>query len=138
MTNTSSTSHTPPPVRARTTTSPVPIPQNRGESVELRELLETNLLALQALLEEQQRILELRLRAVDGMRAELQAELRALTDARAPWVQALTETRALLYVALREVIVGNNEAGVSLHIPQQEPQDATEPVSPVDPEPVSG
>ena len=118
----------------RPTTSSVPVPQNRTESVELRELLETNLLALQALLEEQQRILELRLRAVDGMRAELQAELRALTDARAPWVQALTETRALLYVALREVIIGNNEAGVSLHIPQQPlPQEPADP-QPADPQ----
>ncbi|HEV7558294.1 MAG TPA: hypothetical protein VGO00_22650, partial [Kofleriaceae bacterium] len=52
-------------------------------------------------------------RAVDGMRAELHAELRALGDGHAPWVRALDETRALLYVALEELIVG--QADVDTH-----------------------
>ena len=96
--------------RNRPTTTSVPIPQTRSETNELRELLETYLLAMQALLEEHQRTLDLRLREVAHLRAELLGELRALGDHSAPWVKALAETRALLYVALREVIVGENDA----------------------------
>ena len=76
-------------------------------NMNVKKLLEANLAALMALLEEHQRTLDASLRAVDGMRAELRAELRALGDARAPWVKALSETRALLYVALREIVVGD-------------------------------
>ncbi len=109
--------------RNRPTTKAVPIPQTRPENNELRELLETYLLAMQALLEEHQRVLERSVRAMDGTRAELRTqvlpELRALADHRAPWVRAIAETRALLYVALREVIVGNNDAGVSMKLEVQ-------------------
>jgi hypothetical protein len=38
-------------------------------------------------------------------------------------VRALSETRALLFVALREVIVGAHDAELSMHVPQQEPED---------------
>jgi hypothetical protein len=79
------------------------------ESNEIRQLLQSNLAALHALLLEHQRTLDAGLRAVDGIRAELRAEIRALGDARAPWVKALSETRALLYVALREIVVGEND-----------------------------
>jgi hypothetical protein len=71
---------------------------------DLRELLETNLVAMHALLEEQSRILDITVRALNGLRADL----RAISDARAPWVKALADTRALLYVALREVVTGND------------------------------
>ncbi|HUJ61146.1 MAG TPA: hypothetical protein VLX92_21730 [Kofleriaceae bacterium] len=81
-------------------------PATRSQRHELRDLLEANLAALHALHEEQQRSLAQSLRAIEGMRGELRAELRALGDSRAPWVRALEETRALLYVALRELIVG--------------------------------
>ena len=100
--------------RNRTTTQSVPVAETRSERNELRELLETHLLAMQALLEEHQRTLDRSLRTADGSRAEVLAELRALADHGAPWVKAVAETRALLYVALSEVIVGNNDAGVSI------------------------
>jgi hypothetical protein len=70
---------------------------------DLRELLETNLVAMHALLEEQQRALDVAVRTIAGLRADM----RALTDARAPWVKALSDTRALLFVALREVVTAN-------------------------------
>lgn len=86
------------------------LPQNLGANVklnvaktDLRELLETNLLAMHALLEEQQRALDMTVRAVAGLRAEI----RILSDSRAPWVKALSDTRALLFVALREVVTAN-------------------------------
>ena len=110
MQNPQATSRTPRP-RPRPTTKAVPIPETRVETRELRQLLETHLLAMQALLEEQQRTLDQTLREIDTVRADLQAELRALADARAPWVTAMAETRALLFVALRELIVGDNDAG---------------------------
>lgn len=100
-------------------TRSVPVPQTRPESNELRELLETHLSAMQALLDEHRRTMVRSLRALDGTRPELLAELRALADHRAPWVKALEETRALLYVALHEVIVGENDAGVSMHLSSQ-------------------
>lgn len=100
-------------------TRPVPtIPALPPDRNELRTLLEANLAALHALLEEHQRSLDASLRAVDGLRAELRAELRALGDARAPWVKALGDTRALLYVALREIIVGD-EASETVRMPPQ-------------------
>ena len=85
----------------------------RTETNELRELLEANLAALHALLDEQHKSLADTLSAVEGMRSELRAEIHALGSARAPWVQALAETRALLYVALKELIVG--QADVDTH-----------------------
>lgn len=97
--------------------------QTRSECNELRELLETHLAAMQALQEEHQRMLERSLRIADGSQAEILAELRALTDHNAPWVKAIAETRALLYVALREVIVGNNDAGVSIRFSAMPPSD---------------
>jgi hypothetical protein len=115
---TTTSSRTPRPVR-RTVTQAIPVPQTRAESHELRELLESNLHAMQALLEEHQRTIERCIRTVDALGTEVRTELRALADNRAPWVQAVAETRALLYVALREIIVGNNEAGVSLHMAAQ-------------------
>lgn len=95
-------------------TMAVPVPETRTECNELRELLETHLLAMQALQEEHQRTLDRSLRRVGSTQAEVLAELRSLGDHRAPWVKALAETRALLYVALQELIVGDNDAGLSL------------------------
>jgi hypothetical protein len=100
--------------RMSTAAVPAPVPQTRAESNDLRELLETHLLAMQALLEEHQRTLDRSLRRADSTPAEVLAELRSLGDHRAPWVKALAETRALLYVALQEIIVGDNDAGLSL------------------------
>jgi hypothetical protein len=114
MDNPQSSTHTSSRPRNRTITRSVPVPQTQAERTELRELLETHLQAMQALLEEHQRTLDRSLRAADGSSPELLAELRALADHRAPWVQAAEETRALLFVALREVIVGTNDAGVSI------------------------
>ena len=125
MKNPQTTSRTPRP-RPRPTTKAVPIPETRVETQELRELLETHLLAMQALLEEQQRTLDLTLRTIDTVRADLQAELRALGDARAPWVTAMTEARALLFVALRELIVGDNDAGLSIHLKAQPKAEAAD------------
>lgn len=131
------------PVNARHS-RPAPIPQaipqaapaTIAECHELRTLLESNLLALHAILEDHQRTLDFSLRAVDGMRAELRAEMRALSDARAPWVKAVSDTRALLYVALRELIVGAEDAGRTVElrrfdlsdvpsdgVPEAEPED---------------
>lgn len=109
--------------RNRTTTHAMPVSQTRSERTELRELLETHLSAMQALQEEHQRTLERSLRTADGSQAEILAELRALTDHNAPWVKAVAETRALLYVALRELIIGNNDAGVSSRFSAMPPSD---------------
>jgi hypothetical protein len=128
MENSSTTSRTPRP-RLRQATKAVPIPATRPETHELRELLEAHLSAMQAVMEEHQRTMERTLRALDAERALLQAELRALADARAPWVTAMAETRALLFVALRELIVGNNDAGVSLHLVAQPKAGAPDPVA---------
>jgi hypothetical protein len=108
--------------RPRTVTQSVAVPKVRSEALELRDLLEANLAALRALHEEHRRMLELSLRTVDAS-AELRKELRAIGNTRAPWVKALAETRALLFVALRELIIGDNEAELSRHLPQQEPAD---------------
>jgi hypothetical protein len=106
--------------RPRTVTRPVALPATRAETLELRSLLEANLQALQALHEEHRRMLEVSLRTF-GASSELRSELRAIRSDRAPWVMALTETRALLFVALREIIVGTHEAELSMHLPRQQP-----------------
>lgn len=130
MTNTTHAPHTTPRPssrpRNRIVTRAVPVTEARVQPAELRELLESHLSALQALLEEQRRTLEKSMRAVvharpfaAGMsdpvsraeRAALLGEVRALGDHRAPWVKALEETRALLYVALQEVVAGEADAG---------------------------
>lgn len=108
------------PARTRAATRPVPVPKTRPESHELRDLLEANLQALHALHDEHRRMLEASLQTLDGMCAGLRGELRAITNPGAPWVRALSETRALLFVALRELIVGAHEAELSMHLPQQE------------------
>ncbi|HMG54659.1 MAG TPA: hypothetical protein VK601_14280 [Kofleriaceae bacterium] len=108
--------------RPRTVTRPVAQPATRAESLELRDLLEANLQALHALHEEHRRMIELNLRTM-GRASELRRELRAIGGPQAPWVRALSETRALLFVALRELIVGAHEADLSRHLPQQEPAD---------------
>lgn len=107
-------------LRPRAVTRPVALPATRAEALELRDLLEANLAALQALHEEHRRMLELNLRSIDGA-PELRRELRAIGSPRAPWVRALSETRALLFVALRELIVGANQAELSMHLPRQAP-----------------
>jgi len=109
--------------RPRTVTRPVALPATRSETLELRDLLEANLHALQALHEEHHRMLDGTLRTIDGASTELRKELRAIRSERAPWVKALSETRALLFVALRELIIGGNEAELSMHLPRQEPSD---------------
>jgi hypothetical protein len=106
--------------RPRTVTRPVALPKTRSEALELRDLLEANLAALRALHEEHRRMLELGLRSVDTA-AALRRELRAIGGPHAPWIQALSETRALLFVALRELIVGASAAELSTHLPRQEP-----------------
>ena len=117
MANTQASTRTSSRPRNRPTTRSVPTPQSRTESNELRELLESYLRAMQALLEEHQRTLDWSARTTEGTRAELLAELRALGDHDAPWVNALAETRALLYVALREIILGNSDAAATIEFP---------------------
>jgi hypothetical protein len=109
--------------RTRTATRPVALPSTRHEALELRDLLEANLQALNALHDEHRRMLDASLHTLDGMCTGLRGELRAISNPRAPWVRALSETRALLFVALREVIVGAHEAELSMHVSQQEPED---------------
>ena len=106
--------------RPRTVLSPVALPATRAESLELRDLLEANLMALQALHAEHRRTLEISLRTL-GASSDLRDELRAIRSDRAPWVKALSETRALLFVALRELIVGAHEAELSMQLPRQQP-----------------
>jgi hypothetical protein len=95
------------------------VPTGRREALELRDLLEANLQALRALHDEHRRVVATNLHSLDGMCSGLRGELRAITSPRAPWVHALSETRALLFVALRELIVGAHEAELSMHLPQQ-------------------
>jgi hypothetical protein len=109
--------------RPRAASQVTPLPTSRPEALELRDLLEANLAALRALHEEHQRVLTTSLQAIDGVCTELRSELHALGNIRAPWVRAMSETRALLFVALREIIVGAHEAELSMHMPQQEPAD---------------
>lgn len=108
--------------RARTSATPrprpptvvIPVPRGRRELAELRELLETHLCAMQALMDEHRRTLDASLRAVEERRVDLRPELRALADARAPWVRAMAETRALLYVALHELVASDEDAGATM------------------------
>jgi hypothetical protein len=79
---------------------------------ELRDLLEANLHALRALHDEHQRMLNTSLQSIEAICADLRNELRAIGNARAPWVRAMSETRALVFVALRELVVGAHEAEV--------------------------
>jgi len=109
--------------RPRTATTPVALPSSRSETLALCELLEANLQALHVLHEEHRRMLAMRLGTIDGACTELRSDLRAIGDPRAPWVAALSETRALLFVALRELIVGAGEAERTVRMPQQEPAD---------------
>jgi hypothetical protein len=124
MNNTQATSDRPSTrsrqARPRTATRPVALPTSRRETLELRDLLEANLEALHALHDEHRRMLDASLQTLDGMCTGLRGELRAISSPRAPWVRALSETRALLFVALRELIVGAHEAELSTHLPQQE------------------
>ena len=115
-----SSCHPSPGTRPRAVTRPVSVPATRAEALELRDLLEANLQALRALHDEHRRMLELNLRTVDSA-SELRRELRAIGSPRAPWVKALSETRALLFVALRELIIGTNQAELSMHLPTQAP-----------------
>ena len=104
--------------RSRTPTRPVALPATRHDALELRDLLEANLQALHALHEEHRRMLDTSLQTLDGMCTGLRGELRAISNPRAPWVRAMSETRALLFVALREIIVGAHEVELSMHLPR--------------------
>ena len=121
-----SSCHPSPGTRPRAITRPVPVPATRAEALELRDLLEANLQALRALHDEHRRMLELNLRTIDSA-SDLRRELRAISSPRAPWVKALSETRALLFVALRELIVGDNQAELSMHLPTQAPAEPPHP-----------
>jgi hypothetical protein len=99
-------------------TRPVALPATRAETLELRDLLEANLQALQALHDEHCRMLDVSLRTL-GRSTDLRNELRAIRSDRAPWVVALSETRALLFVALRELIIGAEAELTSTHLPRQ-------------------
>jgi len=123
-----SSSHPSPGIRPRAVTRPVSLPATRAEALELRDLLEANLQALRALHDEHRRMLELNLQTIDSA-SDLRRELRAISSPRAPWVKALSETRALLFVALRELITGQAELSMQLpaalaepmHLPAQTP-----------------
>jgi hypothetical protein len=65
-------------------------------------------------------MLEVNLRTLDSASA-LRRELRAIGSPRAPWVKALSETRALLFVALRELVIGGNQAELSMPMAAQAP-----------------
>ncbi|HEX4421249.1 MAG TPA: hypothetical protein VH165_25215 [Kofleriaceae bacterium] len=95
------------------------LPQTRPEALELRDLLEANLEALRVLHAEHLKTINLSLRAIDPAEIDLRADLRALASSHAPWIQAMSETRALLFVALCELIVGANGAELSMQLPQQ-------------------
>jgi hypothetical protein len=117
MTNSPATSDPPTP-------SPRPTrPRTVDKAAELRELLEANLQAMRALHEEHQRMLQTSLQTIDGVCSELRSELHAIANVRAPWVRAMSETRALLFVALRELIVSAHEAELAMHTPAIEPAD---------------
>jgi len=121
-----SSCHPSPGTRPRAVTRPISLPATRAEALELRDLLEANLQALRALHDEHRRMLELNLRTIDSA-SELRRELRAIGSPRAPWVRALSETRALLFVALRELIVGGNQAELSMQLSRQAPAEPQHP-----------
>jgi hypothetical protein len=81
--------------------APVPDPA-------LRDLLEANLQALRALHTEHRQMIHAVLRVIDADQTALRDALLAIGSRRAPWVQAMEETRALLFVALREVIAADH------------------------------
>lgn len=99
-------------------TAPVALPTTRPEALALRDLLESHLEALRALHDEHRRMVHTGLRELGGAPDELRSELAAIANPRAPWVHAIAETRALLFVALRELIIGANEAELSMQLPQ--------------------
>jgi hypothetical protein len=116
---TSSPAHPAPPstlhartLRARPTAPAAATADAPPARLELRDLLEANLHALRALHDEHQRMLNTSLASIEGICADLRNELRAIGNARAPWVRAMSETRALLFVALRELVVGSHEVEV--------------------------
>lgn len=80
----------------------------------MRDLLEANLQALRDLLVEHRQMLHASLGAVSAEHAQLRNALLAIGSPQAPWVHAMEETRALLFVALRELIVGEHEAELSM------------------------
>jgi hypothetical protein len=121
-----SSSHPGPGPRSRSVSRPISLPATRVEALALRDLLEANLQALQALHEEHRRMLELNLRTIDSA-SELRRELRSIGSPRAPWVKALSETRALLFVALRELIIGTDQAELSMQLPRQAPAEPQHP-----------
>ena len=79
-----------------------------AEAVALRDLLEANLQALHALHGEHRQMIQAVLRVIDADQAALRDALRAIGSRRAPWAQAMAETRALLFVALRELIAADH------------------------------
>jgi hypothetical protein len=105
----------------------VALARARPDAAELHELLEANLAALRALHEEHQRMLQTSLQAIDGICTELRSELRAIGNVRAPWVRAMSETRALLFIALREMVVGAHEAEMATQTPPPELVEFPEP-----------
>ncbi|HEX4421254.1 MAG TPA: hypothetical protein VH165_25240 [Kofleriaceae bacterium] len=115
------------PPRPRPAAKYVALAKARPDAAELHELLEANLAALRALHEEHQRMLQTSLQAIDGICTELRSELRAIGNARAPWVRAMSETRALLFIALREMVVGAHEAEMATQTPPPEPVEFPEP-----------
>jgi hypothetical protein len=96
---------------------PAAQPASLPRALELRELLESHLQALRTLQDEHRQMLEHSLRTLDASAAAVSRDLRAICSARAPWIAALSESRALLYVALRELIV-DAEAETTLAMPQ--------------------
>lgn len=80
----------------------------------MRDLLEANLQALRALLVEHRQMIHAGLGAVDAEHVHLRDALLAIGSRQAPWVHAMEETRALLFVALRELIIGEDEAELSM------------------------
>lgn len=102
----------------------VPAPANRRETQELRELLEANLNALDTLHQEHRRMLETSVKTISGLANGLRDELRAIGSVQAPWVRALAQTRALLFVALRELALSAHDAERTRHMSQEEIADA--------------
>ncbi len=72
---------------------------------DLRVLLEENLSALRAVYEEQRRTIASALRHVETAREEL----RTLSQADAPWVAALDQTRSLIRAAFAELAAPQTE-----------------------------
>jgi hypothetical protein len=110
----------PAPVQPRRPAAATPaLPGPRSETLALRDLLEAHLQALRSLHREHRRMIHASLRIVEGAHDDVRDAVRAVGSRAAPWVQAIDETRALLFVALRELIVGDREAELSLAMPRQ-------------------